>query len=197
MTDTSASEPLTDRKILAATERVLRRYGPTKATVVDVARELGVSHASVYRHFSSKAELRDAVAADWLAEISGPLEKIAEGRGSARGRLCRWLNQLVEAKQGRARTDPELFATYVEIAGNSRAVIDDHVDELVGQLERIIRDGVDEGAFSSDDAPGTARAVFDATSRFHNPANAAAWAAPGIDLDYERVRELVVGGIER
>ena len=197
MTDSSASEPLTEQKILAAAERVLRRYGPTKATVVDVARELGVSHASVYRHFSSKAELRDAVAADWLAEISGPLEKIAEGRGPARGRLRRWLDQLVEAKQGRARTDPELFATYVEIAGNSRAVIDDHVNELVGQLERIIRDGVDEGVFSSDDVPGTARAVFDATSRFHNPANAAAWAAPGINRDYDRVRELVVGGIER
>ena len=34
-----------------AAEEVLRRYGPPKATVVDVARALGVSHGSVYRHF--------------------------------------------------------------------------------------------------------------------------------------------------
>jgi AcrR family transcriptional regulator len=52
--------------ILAATEDVLRRYGPSKATVLDVARVLGVSHASVYRYFPSKAALRDAVTRRWL-----------------------------------------------------------------------------------------------------------------------------------
>ena len=40
---------------------VLRRFGPEKATVVDVARALGVTHGSVYRYFPSKAALRDAV----------------------------------------------------------------------------------------------------------------------------------------
>jgi AcrR family transcriptional regulator len=54
--------PLTAEQILEASEDVLRRFGPAKATVVDVARELGVSHGSVYRHFPSKAALRDAVA---------------------------------------------------------------------------------------------------------------------------------------
>ena len=46
---------LTPERILEATEDVLRRYGLTKATVVDVARALDVSHGSVYRHFPSKA----------------------------------------------------------------------------------------------------------------------------------------------
>ena len=39
---------LTPERILAAAEDVLRRYGPGKATVVDVAQALGVSHGSVY-----------------------------------------------------------------------------------------------------------------------------------------------------
>ena len=55
---------LTAEQVLVAAEDVLRRYGPAKATVVDVARELGVSHGSVYRHFPSKTALRDAVAFD-------------------------------------------------------------------------------------------------------------------------------------
>ena len=46
--------PLTPHRILDATEQVLRRYGPDKATVVDVARRLGVSHGSVYRHFRAR-----------------------------------------------------------------------------------------------------------------------------------------------
>lgn len=51
-------ETLTAERILETTEEVLRRYGPAKATVVDVARALGVSHGSVYRHFRTKAALR-------------------------------------------------------------------------------------------------------------------------------------------
>ena len=75
MTDTV----LTPERILEAAEDVLRRFGPAKATVVDVARTLGVSHGSVYRHFPSKAALRDAVAERWLARISEPLEAVPRG----------------------------------------------------------------------------------------------------------------------
>ncbi len=63
---------LTPDQILAAAEEVLRRFGPTKASVVDVARALGVSHGSVYRHFASKAALRAAGTERWLARISVP-----------------------------------------------------------------------------------------------------------------------------
>ena len=115
-----ADGPLTPERILEASEDVLRRYGPAKATVVDVARELGVSHGSVYRHFPSKAALRDAVAERWLAAVSEPLAAIADEDGPAAERLRRWLDLLVSSKQDRARDDPELFATYVEIARESR-----------------------------------------------------------------------------
>ena len=72
---------LTPERILEVTEDVLRRYGLAKATVVDVARALDVSHGSVYRHFPSKASLREAVAKRWLDRIDAPLLAIAEGRG--------------------------------------------------------------------------------------------------------------------
>ena len=64
---------LTSDQIPEAAQDVLRRYGPAKTTVVDVARELGVSHGSAYRHFASKAALPDAIAERWLHSISEPL----------------------------------------------------------------------------------------------------------------------------
>lgn len=73
----AAAEPLTPERILETTEEVLRRFGPGKATVVDVARALGVSHGSVYRHFPSKAALREAVTDRWLAKSVVMLEGIA------------------------------------------------------------------------------------------------------------------------
>ena len=118
-----ATETLTRERILEAAEEVLRRYGPAKANVVDVARAVGVSHGSVYRHFPSKAVLRDAVTARWLESISEPLEAIAAGKRTAPRRLERWLDSLVQAKRRKALDDPELFATYVELAADAREVV--------------------------------------------------------------------------
>ena len=61
--------PLTRDQILSTAEDVIRRFGPAKATVVDVARALGVSHAAVYRHVATKAELRDLVVGRWAEAI--------------------------------------------------------------------------------------------------------------------------------
>jgi hypothetical protein len=47
------------------------------------------------------------------------------------------------------------------------------------------------------DWAGVARAVFDATARFHNPANAPEWSGPEIDAAYEDVRALVLSRLTR
>ena len=164
--------------------------------MVDVARALGVSHGSVYRHFPSKAALRDAVAERWLAGISD-----AAGGDRRRGRHRRpsgcgaGSTSSSHSKRSKALEDPELFATYIELAAEAREVVRAHVDTLAGQLARIIADGVARGEFAADDPAAAARAVFDATARFHNPAHAAEWSDPGIDAAYEGVRALVLGGL--
>jgi|SRR5215211_3371335 len=190
-----ATETLTAERILEAAEEVLRRYGPAKANVVDVARALGVSHGSVYRHFASKATLRDAVTERWLAQISEPLEAIATGEGTPPERVQRWLDALVESKHRKALDDPELFATYIEFTADARAVVKAHVETLLGQLERIISDGVAQGMFDVADPTAAARAVFDATTRFHNPVHAPEWSDRGIEAAYERVRALALNGL--
>lgn len=186
---------LTEERILDAAEEVLRRFGPAKATVVDVARALGVSHGAVYRHFPSKAALRDAVLERWLARVLAPLAAIASDEGPATPRLRRWLDTLIATKREKVRGDPELFATYSALAGEAREVVAAHVECLVQQVARIIADGVARGEFSVADPAEAARAVIDATGRFHNPAHAAAWADPGIGAAFDRVWALVLRGL--
>jgi AcrR family transcriptional regulator len=188
-------EALTRERILEAAEEVLRRFGPSKATVVDVARALGVSHGSVYRHVPSKAALRDAVAERWLVRISTPLAQVAGERGAALPRLRRWFDLLVRLKREKALSDPEMFATYSQLVAGARHVVQAHVDALCGQLRQIVADGVERGEFEVADAAAAARAVFTATSRFHNPAHAAEWSDPAIDTAFEEVFALVVRGL--
>lgn len=191
------AEPLTRDRILEATEEVLRRYGPAKATVVDVARALGVSHGSVYRHFATKTALREAVTQRWLDQSNAELSAIAEAPGPAAPRLGQWLAALFAAKRRKAGGDPELFATYSVLAGEHSGVVDDHIATLLGQLASILESGVTSGEFVPLDTSAAARAVWDATLRFHDPAHAGSWSEPDADSAFEGVCGLVLRSLTR
>ncbi|MFF5185049.1 TetR family transcriptional regulator [Streptomyces sp. NPDC000345] len=190
------TETLTAERILEATEEVLRRHGPAKATVVDVARALGVSHGSVYRHFRTKAALREAVTKRWLDRTSDVLAGIAADETRDPGtRLRDWLAALFEAKRRKAGGDPELFATYMVLSQESGAVVGEHIDDLTGQLARIIAAGAEAGVFTAADPQTEARAVFQATGRFHDPGYRAEWERPEAGGDFAAVVELLLRGL--
>jgi AcrR family transcriptional regulator len=165
------THPLTPEQILQAAEDVLRRHGPAKANVVDVARALGVSHGSVYRHFPSKQALREAVTRRWLAQFHDELESTTD--------VETWLRTLHAAKRREALEEPELFATYQVLLDEASDVVDDHVRWLIADLDRIVGD------------EPKARAILQATTRFHHPAHAAEWSDPDIDGDLDRVIALI------
>jgi len=187
---------LTPERILEVTEDVLRRFGLAKATVVDVARALDVSHGSVYRHFPSKASLREAVAKRWLDRVSTPLAKIAESSGPAPARLERWLRALFSAKHQRVSEDPEMFATYLTLAREACQTVKAHKESLTDQVETILSDGMKQGVFQVSDAKTTARAIFDATIRFHHPAHAGEWSDPELPARIDAVLALLLRGLE-
>jgi AcrR family transcriptional regulator len=187
--------PITRDRIVATAEDVVRRFGPNKATVVDVARALGVSHAAVYRHVDSKAELRDLVVERWAEATMPPLRTIAAQPGPAPKRLRRLFDTLIAVKHRRAAEDPEMFAAYRTLAAHAQSAAAAHIDELVGLAAMIIRAGVKEGTFRNVDPVAAGRAMLFATSRFHHPAHAAEWADPAIDATYNDVWKLLMNGL--
>jgi AcrR family transcriptional regulator len=190
------ADALTPERIIETAGEVLRRYGPDKTNVVDVARALGVSHGSVYRHFGSKAALRDAVLERWLKRGSEPLERIARGKGPALTRLRKWFDALIQGKRQKVNADPELFAMSRTLFAEARAVVAAHIATLIGQIETILADAVAEGQLPpATDVRSAAEAMFYATGRFHDPAHAAEWTDPRIDEVFDGVWALLVAGL--
>src|SRR4051794_10603045 len=187
--------PLTLARILAAAEDVIRRFGPSRATVVDVARALGVSHTAVYKHVASKAELRDMVVGRWIGSTMPPLRAIAARPGPAPQGLRELIDALIAVKRRRAADDPELFAAYRTLAVDAESAVSAHSDEMINLVATVIRSGVEEGAFHTVDSTAMGRAVLVATSRFHHPAHAAEWSDPAIDAAYDDVWQLVMDGL--
>jgi AcrR family transcriptional regulator len=187
--------PLTRDRILAAAEDVIRRFGPAKATVVDVARALGVSHTAVYRHVATKAELRDLVVGRWVEATMPPLRAIAALADPAPQRLRKLVDALIAVKRGRIAEDPELFSAYRTLAADAQSVVAAHVNELIGLTAKVIGSGVEEGTFRTVDPMAAGRAVLVATSKFHHPAHAGEWADPSIDAAYNDVWQLLMSGL--
>jgi AcrR family transcriptional regulator len=187
---------LTPERILEVTEDVLRRFGLAKATVVDVARALDVSHGSVYRHFPSKASLREAVAKRWLDRVNAPLQAIADSSEAAPARLERWLRTMITIKHKKVSDDPEMFETYLTLAQEACKVVKAHKDGLVDQIAQILSDGVRDGTLEAADSKATARALFDATSRFHHPAHAEEWGEAQVSARIDALLALLLRGVE-
>ncbi|MDN4089271.1 TetR/AcrR family transcriptional regulator [Paenibacillus polymyxa] len=188
-----SSDILTKEQILIATEDTLRRFGVTKSSVTDVAKVLGVSHGTIYRHFKSKAELLEGVTEKWLNEkIIDPLTEICQD-SSVLGisHLKRYIQTLVELKQYYARDDEEMFEMYTRVTEQAADLIDQHIAHIVDQLADIIV----RGGITANQPPQLARTLFYATARFHHPAHAYEWKNPTIDQEFAEVWILLEKGI--
>jgi AcrR family transcriptional regulator len=188
--------PLDAESIMSATEEVLRRHGPEKATVLDVARLLGVSHGSVYRHFPSKAALREAVIRRWLDQVE-ELAAASRDEGAAPPeRLRSLLLSMFAAKWAKAREDPELFATFRALAAEYSTVCSAHTAFVLEQIRDVVQEGMDRGDFTAAEPEAPALAVLDATCYFHDPVYAEQWrATPDLEARAERVVSLLLEGL--
>jgi hypothetical protein len=74
-------------------------------------------------------------------------------------------------------------------------VVSEHLAHLVGLITTIIEDGVAEGEFIASDPRVAARAVLDATARFHHPAHASEWTDPNIEADLDAVLSVLLEGL--
>ena len=124
---------------------------------MDVARALGVSHTAVYKHVSSKAELRDLVVGQWLEATMPPLRAIVAQSGPAPLRLRKLIDALIAVKRRRAADDSELFTAYRTLAADAKSVVAAHIAEMIELVATVIAAGVQDGTFREVDPVAAGR----------------------------------------
>src|SRR5579883_3283866 len=80
-------EPDTRERILVVAERLFRQIGYQKTTVADIAKELRMSPANVYRFFDSKKAIHEGVARGLMGEVEEAAQAIEKSPGPAAVRL--------------------------------------------------------------------------------------------------------------
>ncbi|WP_141432073.1 TetR/AcrR family transcriptional regulator [Bacillus sp. 03113] len=189
---------LSKKDILDAAEKTLRRYGPKKTSVTDVAKELNISHGTIYRHFPTKTALKEAVTERWLEEeIITPLKQLINADKTDPDQLMKtFILKLISLKQNHAANDVEMFEMYAEVTATSIELVDNHVNGIIEMLSFIIEQGIQTNIIRKVNHRDLARSIFYATTKFHHPFHANEWKRGSMSKEFDKVWELIRGGFK-
>lgn len=177
-------------QILEAALMQVRRFGEAKTNVVDIARALGTSHTTIYRHFRSKADIFDAVAIEAMRDEEELARRFVETTGPIADRLEGMVLALHARKRDRFANDPEVYGLYRRIVEERPEIIAAYARAMTALIARILADGKRRGEVQIDDVEAAAGVVRDAVTVFVHPAHVV--AAVAASLPSERMARNVV-----
>lgn len=138
-------------RILDAAERLFKHYGYTKTNVADIARELGMSPANIYRFFSSKADIHHALAHRMLDASYQAALVNAQRPVSATERLKQHILQQHRMTLDTMIAEKKVHEMVVVAIEEQWPVIEQHLERMRVVIAEIIAQGIEAGEFRSQD----------------------------------------------
>jgi AcrR family transcriptional regulator len=184
----------TRERILVVAERLFRQIGYQKTTVADIAKELRMSPANVYRFFDSKKAIHEGVARGLMGEVEQAAQAIASTGGPASVRLRELMTSIHHMNAERYVGDSKLHEM-VEIAmEESWDVCVAHMERITETIGGVIGEGAASGEFDVTDVPLAASCACTAMMRFFHPQMIAQCAnKPGPSID--EMIDFVIAGL--
>src|ERR1700748_2634719 len=155
---TLTSEPIeadTRERILVVAERLFRQIGYQKTTVADIAKELRMSPANVYRFFDSKKAIHEGVARGLMGGVEEVALAIMRKPGPAVDRLRELLATIHSMNTERYVGDSKLHEMVAIAMEESWEVCVAHMEHIIETIGSVIAEGVASGEFEAADVPVT------------------------------------------
>ena len=181
-------------RILEVAERLFRQIGYQKTTVGDIAKELRMSPANVYRFFESKKAIHQAVARSLMGEVELEAQRIVARPGPVPERFRELLTTIHRMNTERYVGDNKLHEM-VEIAMQEDwQVCVNHMECIAGFVGQMIAQGVASGEFEAPDLQLASLCACTAMMRFFHPQMIAQCATkPGPTID--QMIDFVIAGL--
>ena len=157
------------RKIIELAEKKIRKSGFKHLKLTQLASELGVSHAALYKHVSSKEALLDLISEKWLLEMDGHLKRISQEPIDAYELLLKWFTTYHKLKLNKVRNDPEIYKTFNMAVEKKKDFVQNHLNELNDQLSQIVEQGKETELYRRFSTAVTVDLLMGSTASFHHP----------------------------
>jgi len=175
----------TRARIMETAEALFRRLGYAKTAVADIAAELGMSPANVYRFFASKNAIVEAICQRCLAEVEAKAWAVARAKGLAGPRLERLILEILAYHKENLLTDQRVNDMVMAAIELSWDAIRAHKDVMRTVVEVILRDGIETHEFEPVDPRETAELILRSLVAFTHPMVIGQCMEEGQDLEAE------------
>jgi TetR/AcrR family transcriptional repressor of the ameABC operon len=177
----------TRAEILNTAEALFRSHGYASVTIADIAAELGMSPANVFKHFRSKSSLVDAIATRSIEKTLQVL-KTLDGKAPASERLFALAHDLMQSHLKKIEEAPYIFEMILVTVREELDCGERFQEIMIETISQIIQAGVDEGTYFVADVDRFAQAAFNALACVIHPVMIANEKA---DILATRCREVV------
>ncbi|MET0606313.1 MAG: TetR/AcrR family transcriptional regulator [Beijerinckiaceae bacterium] len=160
----------TKARIMTVAEELFRRIGYAKTAVADIAAELGMSPANVYRFFPSKGAINNAICQRLCAEGEARVEALAAAPMSATEKLRSAILCMHEYNKALLTSEKRIHEMVAAAMEENWDSIEAHCDRCKDVIARIVAEGVASGEFDpSLDSETCGKAIFGACAGFFHP----------------------------
>ena len=173
----------TRARIIETAEALFRRLGFAKTTVADIAAELDMSPANVYRFFASKNAIVEAICKRCLAEVEDKAWAVARSKAPAAARAERLVLEILAYHRENFVTEQRVNELVVAAIEQSWDSIRAHKDVMLNVMELILRDGIAAGEFEPVEPRETADLIMRSVILFTHPLLVGQCLEEGEDLD--------------
>jgi AcrR family transcriptional regulator len=168
--ENSTLEPSrTSLRILDAATRLYRLMGHKKTSVADIARESSMSPSNVYRFFSSKQAINNAVAAKLFEEVIAIAVDASRAPGTAEERLIGTFAVIKQRCTDRFISERKLHELLALSLRENWSISRSFTERIENILAEIILDGQAQGALQRGDSVLFGRCLLAATDVFLDP----------------------------
>jgi AcrR family transcriptional regulator len=137
------------QRILEVTEARFRHYGYNKTTVADIAGDLGISTAYVYKFFASKLAICEAIVGTMLNRIGEQLDSLSTADQPASARL-RELYKTILSQSVELYFHERKLHELVRVGLDARyAAVDQFKDRIRSAARTIVEAGRASGEFEA------------------------------------------------
>jgi AcrR family transcriptional regulator len=173
----------TRARIMETAEALFRRLGFAKTAVADIAAELRMSPANIYRFFDSKNAIVEAICRRCLSMVEEKAWSVARSRGSAAQRMERLVLEILAYHKENLVTEHRVNELVVAAIEHSWDTIRAHKEVMRNVIELVLRDGIDGGEFEPVDPRDTAELMMRSLVTFTNPLVVGQCMEEGDDLE--------------
>ena len=175
----------TRARIIETADTLFRRLGFAKTAVADIAGELGMSPANVYRFFPSKNAVVEAICQRCLSELDEKSWAVARSRGAAAARIERLFLEILNYHLQNMITEKRVNDIVLVSMENNWGAIRAHTEVIRTVIELIVRDGIESGEFDAVDPRETSLLIKRSMMVFAHPVMIAQCLQDGHDLETE------------